>query len=206
MSKKDNLELVETLLRLHNKKDLSLEENFRFFQKISDRLGTAKYEELHFGLSDMRMFEYLTMSYFMMQSDDIFQKAYMGSMFKRAFQKLSSNRFWKKRKHNKKYDLLNGYQNGIRRSKNWPKVVFHDSNLRKIKLNLPLLGKENVIGYVVNQEHLGPFDIRLIDAVLNKDNKGVFAVDTLENILKQNNWPCKNVLELYLRYKKEYGF
>ena len=47
--------------------------------------------------------------------------------------------------------------------------------------------------------------IPLIDAVLNKDNGEFLALDTLKNIIKQNNWPCKNVLELYLKCKKFYG-
>ena len=205
MTKKDNLELVEILLRLHKKEDLSLGENLSFFQKITDRLNTAKYEELHFGLSDVQIFEYLTMSYFKMQSGDIFFKAKIDPMFQTVFQKLSSNRYWKERKINKKYDLLNGFKNGIRRSKNKPKLPFRDANLSSVKCYLPLLGKENVIGYVINQEHLDSLDIRLIDAVLNKDNGEFLALDTLKNIIKQNNWPCKNVLELYLKCKKFYG-
>ena len=206
MSKKDNLELVEILSRLQNKEDLSLGENLSFFQKINDRLNTSRYEELYFGLSDVQIFEYMTTSYFQMQSDDIFFKAKIDSMFQTVFQKLSSNRYWKDRRINKKYDLLNGYVNGIRRSKNRPRLPFHDANLTSVIGYLPFLGKENVIGYVVNQEHLDSLDIRFIDAVLNKDNGIILALETLKNIIKQNNWPCKNVLELYLRYKKEYGF
>ena len=205
MTKKDNLELVEILSRLHKKEDLSFRENLSFFSKITDRLNTARYKELHFGLSDVQIFEYLTMSYFKMQSDDIFLRAKVDPMFQKVFQKLSSNRYWKKREINKKYDLFDAYKNGIRRSKNRPKLPFLDANLTSIKSYLPLLGKENVIGYVVNQEHLDSLDIRLIDAVLNKDNGEVLALDNLKKIIKQNNWPRKNVLELYLKCKKFYG-
>ena len=205
MTKKYNLELVEILSRLQEKEDLSLGENLSFFQKITDRLNIARYEELHFGLSDVQIFEYLTMSYFRMQSDDIFFKAKIDPMFQKVFQKLSSNRYWKKREINKKYDLLDAYKNGIRRSQNRPKLPFRDANLTSIKSYLPLLGKENVIGYVVNQEYLDSLDIRLIDAVLKKDNGEVLALDTMKKIIKQNNWPRKNVLELYLKCKKFYG-
>ena len=212
MTKRDNLELVEILSRLHKKEDLSLGENLSFFQKINDRLNTAKNEDLHFGLSDAQIFEYLTMSYFKMQSADIFLKAKIDPLFQKVFQKLSSNRYWKKREINKKYDLFNAYKNGIRRSKNRPKLPFRDTNLTSVKGYLPFLGKENVIGYVINQEHLDSLDIRLIDAVLKKNNGTmecfwgeVLALDTLKKIIKQNNWPCTNVLELYLKCKKFYG-
>ena len=205
MTEKDNLELVEILSRLHKKEDLSFRENLSFFSKITDRLNTARYKELHFGLSDVQIFEYLTMSYFKMQSDDIFLRAKVDPMFQKVFQKLSSNRYWNKREINKKYDLFDAYKNGIRRSKNRPKLPFLDANLTSIKSYLPLLGKENVIGYVVNQEHLDSLDIRLIDAVLSKDNEEVLALDTLKKIIIKNNWPRKNLLELYLKCKNFYG-
>ena len=205
MTKRDNLELVEILSRLHKKEDLSFRENLSFFSKITDRLNTARYKELHFGLSDVQIFEYLTMSYFKMQSDDIFLRAKVDPMFQKVFQKLSSNRYWNKREINKKYDLFDAYKNGIRRSKNRPKFPFRDANLISIKSYLPLLGKENVIGYVVNQEHLDSLDIRLIDAVLSKDNEEVLALDTLKKIIIKNNWPRKNLLELYLKCKNFYG-
>ncbi len=205
MTEKDNLELVEILSRLHKKEDLSFRENLSFFSKITDRLNTARYKELHFGLSDVQIFEYLTMSYFKMQSDDIFLRAKVDPMFQKVFQKLSSNRYWNKREINKKYDLFDAYKNGIRRSKNRPKFPFRDANLISIKSYLPLLGKENVIGYVVNQEHLDSLDIRLIDAVLSKDNEEVLALDTLKKIIIKNNWPRKNLLELYLKCKNFYG-
>tara|TARA_Y100000591_G_C21646460_1_gene600589 strand:+ start:134 stop:751 length:618 start_codon:yes stop_codon:yes gene_type:complete len=205
VTEKDNLELVEILSRLHKKEDLSFRENLSFFSKITDRLNTARYKELHFGLSDVQIFEYLTMSYFKMQSDDIFLRAKVDPMFQKVFQKLSSNRYWNKREINKKYDLFDAYKNGIRRSKNRPKFPFRDANLISIKSYLPLLGKENVIGYVVNQEHLDSLDIRLIDAVLSKDNEEVLALDTLKKIIIKNNWPRKNLLELYLKCKNFYG-
>ena len=86
------------------------------------------------------------------------------------------------------------------------KASFRDANLTSIKSFLPLLGKENVIGYVVNQEHLDSLDIRLIKAVLNEDGEEGLPIDTLKNIIKQNNWRCGGALELYLKCKKFYGY